>query len=102
MEINAITIIYIFLIVWVITNIGMVKWVSKSRPDKNITEKYSKKTVILSQLPFGSKWKAKVDENDIVAMVQYQHKVKVWYSYMLITVLFFFIYMFSIIFFVIK
>jgi hypothetical protein len=71
-------ILYILIPIWVIVELFLVKWMFKSKPDRNRINKYPKKIIFMSQLPLGSKWKKRVDKDDIKIFEQYQNRIKVW------------------------
>jgi hypothetical protein len=51
----------------------------KAKPEKKITDKYGKKVIFLSQLPFGSSWKKNVNREDGPLMEEYQHRIRLVY-----------------------
>jgi len=86
-------IIFIILSVWVIAEIVIVRWMFKAKPDKNLHIKYSRKIILLSQLPFGIKWKKDVNSDDLNKMVKYQYRIKIWYLTVIIPFILFYIYL---------
>jgi hypothetical protein len=77
-------VIYILIVIWIIAQIPICKWMFRAKPDKNITQKYPKKVIFQSQLPFGSSWKKKIDKSDILVMERYQQRIKWWYLSLII------------------
>jgi len=80
------------ILAWVIAEILIGKWMFNAKPDKTIIEKYPKKVIILSSLPFGSSWKEKVQKNDIGALEAYQFRVKICFLSMVVALLVFYAY----------
>lgn len=65
------------ILAWVIAESIIGRWMFKAKPDKTIIEKYPKKVIMSSSLPFGSSWKKKVQENDIGVLEVYQSRVRI-------------------------
>lgn len=72
-------ILYFVIPCWIVAEALIILWVHKAKPDKNITDKYPKKIILLSQVPFGKSWKHSVNEKDIRLLQTYQHRIRVWY-----------------------
>ena len=77
-------ILYFFVPVWIVAEILIGIWMFKGKPDENIKDKYSRKVVFLSQLPFGKRWIKYVDNEDVKLLQTYQHRIKVWYLSLMI------------------
>ncbi len=67
------------IIIWVIAEIFIIKWMFSARPTKDITEKYPKKIIFMSQFPFGKFWKMYVEHEDLEIMAKYQYRIKIWF-----------------------
>ena len=79
MEMNFYKIAYFFIAIWIIIEIFIIRWMFQIKPEKEITNKYHRKIVFLSQLPFGKGWKKHVDKADIAVLERYQFRIKIWY-----------------------
>jgi len=73
-----------FIPVWAVAEILIGIWMFKAKPDENIRDKYSRKVVFLSQLPFGKSWMKYVDKEDVKLLQTFQHRIKVWYLSLMI------------------
>ncbi len=89
-----IEIIVIVLPIWVVAEVVIVCWMFKAKPDKHLHIKYSRKIILLSQLPFGIKWKKNVHSDDLNKMVTYQHRIIIWYLSVIIPFILFYIYLY--------
>jgi hypothetical protein len=69
--------------------------VSKSKPQKDVLNKYSKKMLYQSQLPFNSHWKKHVHADDLPIMEGYQYRIRVWFVSFVVSNIIFFIYWMS-------
>jgi len=65
------------------------------KPKKELMDKYSKKVIFLSQLPFGSRWRKGINKEDIELMKRYQGRIKIWYLTLIIPFVLIFIYLFT-------
>jgi hypothetical protein len=81
---------YYLIFIWIILEIVIFKWMFNLKPGKNLKDKYPKKIIFLSQLPFGSRWKNSVDKEDIELFENYQHRIKIWYLSLVIPFISFF------------
>jgi len=72
-------ILYFFLPIWIVAEIFIGKWLFKAKPEKKIMDKYPKKIIFLSQIPFGKTWMKNVDKEDIRLLQTYQHRIRVWW-----------------------
>lgn len=55
------SILYITTTIWGAVEVLIVIWMFKAKPNKIITDKYSRKVVFLSRLPLGNSWKKDVE-----------------------------------------
>jgi len=69
----------ITLLCWLVAQALIIPWMFKARPDKKLLDKYSKKLIWLSGLPFGKKWKTGVAQEDIAMFEKYQKRTTIWY-----------------------
>jgi len=74
----------ISLICWLVAQALIVPWMFKARPDKKLLDKYSKKLILQSSLPFGKKWKTGIAQEDIAVFEKYQKRIKIWYLFAMI------------------
>ena len=58
-------ILYFFVPVWIVAEALIVIWMFKAKPDNNIRDKYPRKIIILSQLPFGKRWRKDIEKKDL-------------------------------------
>ncbi len=79
--------LYLSIAIWGVAEIFMAKWMFKAKPNKNLMDKYPRKVVFLSQLPFGKNWKKYIDKDDVRLMEPYQHRIKVWFLSIIIPLL---------------
>ena len=77
-------ILYFFVPAWIVTETLIVIWMFKATPDKNIKDKYPRKVIILSQLPFGKSWAKNIDKEDVRLLQTYQRRIRVWYLSLMI------------------
>ena len=77
-------ILYFFVPAWIVAETLIVIWMFKAKPDKNIRDKYPRKVIILSQLPFGKSWRKNIDKDDVRLLQTYQHRIRVWYLSLMI------------------
>jgi hypothetical protein len=72
-------VLYFVLPVWVVVEIFIGRWLFKAKPDKKITDKYPKKVIFLSQIPFGKTWMKNVAKEDVKLLQSYQQRIRVWW-----------------------
>jgi hypothetical protein len=70
---------FILLFLWGVSEIFVGKWMFKAKPGNHIRNKYLKRTVLLSQLPFGGSWKRSVEKVDIPVLERYQKRIRIWW-----------------------
>jgi hypothetical protein len=63
------------------------------RPGKDVTNKYQRKVVFLSQLPFGNRWKRYIKKEDIKLFENYQYRIRIWYLSVIVPFFLFFVYL---------
>jgi len=83
---------YFFILIWVIVQLLLGRWMFKARPNKCVIEKYPKMVMILLLLPFGNYWKKQVEKQDIRILQSYQFRVRLWLLSILISLLIFYAY----------
>lgn len=83
-----------FIVVWIIIEACLVHWLIRGKPNKTIMSKYSKQVLFMIQLPFGKKWKNKIDRSDVEIFEIYQQRIKIWYLSLVIPMFLFFVYFF--------
>ncbi len=76
--------LYSFIFIWGILEILISKWMFNAKPHNNLTKKYPKKVIFMSQLPFGNKWKNNVEKEDIVIFQNYQYRIRIWFLSLMI------------------
>lgn len=82
------------IILWVVLEIFIIRWTLSLKPEKNMIDKYDKKVIFFSHLPFGNSWKSKVAKEDIELFESYQHRIKIWYLSLIVPLILFFVYQF--------
>ena len=80
---------FFVILVWVIAELLIGKWMFKVKPDKALIEKYPKNVIISSSLPFGNSWKRKVEKADIGPLGAYQSRVRICFLSIVLTFLIF-------------
>jgi hypothetical protein len=60
---------------WILSQIVTEIWLSKAKPPKETTKKYSRAVLLQSVTPFMEKWKDKIDLSDIESFEHYRRKV---------------------------
>lgn len=78
MVVNVYNIAYLILIVWVIAEIFVSKWVLGLKPPKAVRCKYGRWVLARSVLAFGSGWKKEIETTDLDIFVKYQFSMKMW------------------------
>jgi|APFre7841882724_1041349.scaffolds.fasta_scaffold189232_2 hypothetical protein len=84
--------IFSLIIGWVIIELLIGRWMFKAKPDKRMIEKYPKKVIIASSLPFGTSWKKKVEKNHIAILEAYQFRVRICFLSIILALLGFYSY----------
>ena len=72
-------ILYGFLAIWAIAEIFIIRWVSKAKPEENMTRKYPKGVRFYSQLPFAKYWTRRIAKSDVRVLEKYQYRIRIWY-----------------------
>ncbi len=70
---------YILLLLWGVSELFIGKWMFKAKPANHVTNKYQRRTVLLSQLPFGGSWKKSVEKVDYPVFEKYQQRIRIWW-----------------------
>jgi hypothetical protein len=86
--------IYVFINIWAVSFVFISWWMLKAKPCKNVVNKYPRKIVFLSQMPFGKRWIKFVDSEDLHLMEKYQYRIKLWYLALIIPFHLFFAYLY--------
>jgi hypothetical protein len=86
--------LYFYLLIWLIAELLIGKWIFKAQPKKDIIAKYPKKVIILSSLPFGTSWEKRVEKEDIKVFRTYQHRANIGVLSIVVSFFIFVLYIF--------
>jgi hypothetical protein len=70
---------FFLLLLWASSEFFIGKWMFGAKPEKHRIDKYPKMIILLSQLPFGVRWKKNVDKEDIPIFERYQRRIRIMY-----------------------
>jgi hypothetical protein len=78
MKFDVYNILYIVIIVWVIAQIFIVRWLYSVKPPKEIINKYPTTVWLSLRLPFITYWRKYVQKEDISLIERYRKRLIVW------------------------
>lgn len=84
---------YYLFIIWIVSQIILIIWMSKVQPGRYFSDRYPMKVLILSQLPFG-RWKNSINKEDLDRFKRYQYRFKIWYLSLFVPLISYFVYEF--------